>query len=287
MFERKTLEEARTPLERRRALEHEAALAHVERRRVAALEETRAQSRKNREAAAVSIRRSFERRREANAKTRTAAYEWECDPEAFTQMRNRCVREDEDADARERPAEALTRGARLNIQRPKVIGPCAFVPVSSSDFSALVARRAFTDEREAYETHEEALADVERKLGGVSACTYARYFKDFAASHRETERAAGRRLNAHTARSVLKTREHADDTARQMEEMDAFETKLAYFHANDLRQRLVDRGWLAEASASRGVSGATTLAEAAKGDRPTRLGTATNDNGNYVSRSEE
>ena len=36
----KTLEEARTALERRRALEHEAVLAHLERVRVAAIEKT-------------------------------------------------------------------------------------------------------------------------------------------------------------------------------------------------------------------------------------------------------
>jgi hypothetical protein len=79
MVARKTLEEARTPLERRRALEHEAALAHAEERRVAAIDDAARVVSLRRAAAAAEIKSKFSTRRDANEAIKNRTYRWEED----------------------------------------------------------------------------------------------------------------------------------------------------------------------------------------------------------------
>ena len=68
----KTLEEAKTALERRHALEREAVLAHLERVRVAAIEKDAAEVIERREREIAVIRADFEARRAVNAERRLA-----------------------------------------------------------------------------------------------------------------------------------------------------------------------------------------------------------------------
>lgn len=269
MVQRLTLEEARTPLERRRALEHEAALFHAERRRVAALDAAARAASSRRAAAAAEIKGAFSSRREANEQAKNRAYAWEEDPgrvsvSAFfstaktktktTQPRASKYEAVEDA---LEPAEALTRGARQKVPRPRVLGPCAFVPLSADAYAEARRAQTVTDERRAFADEAEALRAAARRLGGAApgGAAYAAYFEEFARSHREAEIVAGRAVHAHTKRGTLLRREAASETQRQMRELDAFEARVEYFRENDLARRLVDRGLLRE-DATRGAGGA-------------------------------
>ena len=269
MVQRRTLEEARTPLERRRALEHEAALFHAERRRVAALDAAARAASSRRAAAAAEIKDAFSSRREANEQAKNRAYAWEEDPgrvSAFSSTAKtkttqpRASKYEAVEDALE-PAEALTRGARQKVPRPRVVGPCAFVPLSAEAYAEARRAQTVTDERRAFADEAEALRAAARRLGGPAAApggspaSYAAYFEDFARSHREAEIVAGRAVHAHTKRGTLLRREAASETQRQMRELDAFEARIEYFRENDLARRLVDRGLLRE-DATRGAGGA-------------------------------
>ena len=254
MVELLTLEEARTPLERRRALEHEAALSGAESRRVAALRDAARVVSSRRAAAAAEIKSAFGTRREANEAFKNRAYGWEGD------RGDRDARESktkyEPVDDALRVADALTRGARQKVPLPRVVGPCAFVPSSAEAYAEARRARFVTDERLAFADEAEALRATERRLGGVAPrAKYAACFADFARSHREAERNAGRAVRAHTKRGTALRRETESETQRQMRELDAFEARVEYFHENDLARRLVDRGWLRE-DAARGAGGA-------------------------------
>ena len=254
MVQRLTLEEARTPLERRRALEHEAALSGAESRRVAALRDAARVVSSRRAAAAAEIKSAFGTRREANEAFKNRAYGWEGD------RGDRDARESktkyEPVDDALRVADALTRGARQKVPLPRVVGPCAFVPSSAEAYAEARRARFVTDERLAFADEAEALRATERRLGGVAPrAKYAACFADFARSHREAERNAGRAVRAHTKRGTALRRETESETQRQMRELDAFEARVEYFHENDLARRLVDRGWLRE-DAARGAGGA-------------------------------
>ena len=283
MVARKTLEEARTPLERRRALEHEAALAHAERRRVAAIDEAARLVSLRRAAAAAEIKSKFSTRRDANEAIKNRAYGWEEDPERVsvstgsvgnkngdgkkTFLTMPRVSKYEPVDDALDPAEALTRGARQKVPRPRVLGPCAFVPSSAEAYAEARRAKTVTDERRSFADESEALRATERRLGGVApASKYAAYFADFARSHREAERAAGRVAHAHTKRGTLLRRETESETQRQMRELDAFEARVEYFHENDLARRLVDRGWLRE-DALRSAGGAQ-MSSVGDGENP-------------------
>jgi hypothetical protein len=262
MVQRRTLEEARTPLERRRALEHEAALFHAERRRVGAIDAAARAASSRRAAAAAEIKDAFSSRRETNEQAKNRAYAWEEDPGRVktkpktntTQPRASKYEAVEDA---LEPAEALTRGARQKVPRPRVVGPCAFVPLSADAYAEARRAQTVTDERRAFADEAEALRAAARRLGGAApgGAAYAAYFEDFARSHREAEIVAGRAVHAHTKRGTLLRREAASETQRQMRELDAFEARVEYFRENDLARRLVDRGLLRE-DATRGAGGA-------------------------------
>ena len=263
MVQRRTLEEARTPLERRRALEHEAALFHAERRRVGAIDAAARAASSRRAAAAAEIKDAFSSRREANEQAKHRAYAWEEDPgrvKTKTTQPRASKYEAVEEDALE-PAEALTRGARQKVPRPRVVGPCAFVPLSAEAYAEARRAQTVTDERRAFADEAEALRAAARRLGGPTAApggspaSYAAYFEDFARSHREAEIVAGRAAHAHTKRGTLLRREAASETQRQMRELDAFEARVEYFRENDLARRLVDRGLLRE-DALRGAGGA-------------------------------
>jgi len=262
MVARKTLEEARTPLERRRALEHEAALAHAEERRVAAIDDAARVVSLRRAAAAAEIKSKFSTRRDANEAIKNRTYRWEEDHvervggvstgsvlDAGDGLKTRFPRVSkyEPVDDALDAAEALTRGARQRVPRPRVLGPCAFVPSSAEAYAEARRAKTVTDERRSFADETEALRATERSLGGVApASKYAAYFADFARSHREAEKRAGRVAHAHTKRGTLLRRETESETQRQMRELDAFEARVEYFHENDLARRLVDRGWLRE-----------------------------------------
>jgi len=269
MVQRRTLEEARTPLERRRALEHEAALFHAERRRVAAIDAAARAASSRRAAAAAEIKDAFSSRRDLNEQAKNRAYAWEEDPGRVkttktktTQPRKYEAKYEAVEEALE-PAEALTRGARQKVNRPRVVGPCAFVPLSAEAYAEARRAQTVTDERRAFADEAEALRAAARRLGGGdptaapggSPASYAAYFEDFARSHREAEIVAGRAAHAHTKRGTLLRREAASETQRQMRELDAFEARVEYFRENDLARRLVDRGLLRE-DATRGAGGA-------------------------------
>ena len=260
MVQRRTLEEARTPLERRRALEHEAALFHAERRRVGAIDAAARAASSRRAAAAAEIKDAFSSRREANEQAKHRAYAWEEDPgrvKTKTTQPRASKYEAVEEDALE-PAEALTRGARQKVPRPRVVGPCAFVPLSAEAYAEARRAQTVTDERRAFADEAEALRAAARRLGGPTAApggspaSYAAYFEDFARSHREAEIVAGRAAHAHTKRGTLLRREAASEMQRQMRELDAFEARVEYFRENDLPRRLVDRGLLRE-DATRGA----------------------------------
>lgn len=261
MVARKTLEEARTPLERRRALEHEAALAHAEERRVAAIDDAARVVSLRRAAAAAEIKSKFSTRRDANEAIKNRTYRWEEDhvervggvstgsvlDDGDGLKTTRRVSKYEPVDDALDAAEALTRGARQRVPRPRVLGPCAFVPSSAEAYAEARRAKTVTDERFSFADETEALRATERRLGGVApASKYAAYFADFARSHREAEKRAGRVAHAHTKRGTLLRRETESETQRQMRELDAFEARVEYFHENDLARRLVDRGWLRE-----------------------------------------
>jgi hypothetical protein len=261
MVARKTLEEARTPLERRRALEHEAALAHAEERRVAAIDDAARLVSLRRAAAAAEIKSKFSTRRDANEAIKNRTYRWEEDhvervggvstgsvlDDGDGLKTTRRVSKYEPVDDALDAAEALTRGARQRVPRPRVLGPCAFVPSSAEAYAEARRAKTVTDERFSFADETEALRATERRLGGVApASKYAAYFADFARSHREAEKRAGRVAHAHTKRGTLLRRETESETQRQMRELDAFEARVEYFHENDLARRLVDRGWLRE-----------------------------------------
>jgi len=261
MVARKTLEEARTPLERRRALEHEAALAHAEERRVAAIDDAARVVSLRRAAAAAEIKSKFSTRRDANEAIKNRTYRWEEDhvervggvstgsvlDDGDGLKTTRRVSKYEPVDDALDAAEALTRGARQRVPRPRVLGPCAFVPSSAEAYAEARRAKTVTDERRSFADETEALRATERSLGGVApASKYAAYFADFARSHREAEKRAGRVAHAHTKRGTLLRRETESETQRQMRELDAFEARVEYFHENDLARRLVDRGWLRE-----------------------------------------
>jgi hypothetical protein len=262
MVARKTLEEARTPLERRRALEHEAALAHAEERRVAAIDDAARVVSLRRAAAAAEIKSKFSTRRDANEAIKNRTYRWEEDHvervggvstgsvlDAGDGLKTRFPRVSkyEPVDDALDAAEALTRGARQRVPRPRVLGPCAFVPSSAEAYAEARRAKTVTDERRSFADETEALRATERSLGGVAPkAKYAAYFADFARSHREAEKRAGRVAHAHTKRGTLLRRETESETQRQMRELDAFEARVEYFHENDLARRLVDRGWLRE-----------------------------------------
>ena len=176
MVQRLTLEEARTPLERRRALEHEAALFHAERRRVAALDAAARAASSRRAAAAAEIKDAFSSRREANEQAKNRAYAWEEDPgrvSAFSSTAKtkttqpRASKYEAVEDALE-PAEALTRGARQKVPRPRVVGPCAFVPLSADAYAEARRAQTVTDERRAFADEAEALRAAARRLGGAA-----------------------------------------------------------------------------------------------------------------------
>jgi hypothetical protein len=261
MVARKTLEEARTPLERRRALEHEAALAHAEERRVAAIDDAARVVSLRRAAAAAEIKSKFSTRRDANEAIKNRTYRWEEDhvervggvstgsvlDDGDGLKTTRRVSKYEPVDDALDAAEALTRGARQRVPRPRVLGPCAFVPSSAEAYAEARRAKTVTDERRSFADETEALRATERSLGGVAPkAKYAAYFADFARSHREAEKRAGRVAHAHTKRGTLLRRETESETQRQMRELDAFEARVEYFHENDLARRLVDRGWLRE-----------------------------------------
>jgi hypothetical protein len=166
------------------------------------------------------------------------------------------------------PAEALTRGARQRVPRPRVLGPCAFVPSSAEAYAEARRAKTVTDERFSFADETEALRATERSLGGVApASKYAAYFADFARSHREAEKRAGRVAHAHTKRGTLLRRETESETQRQMRELDAFEARVEYFHENDLARRLVDRGWLREDALAFGA-GSAQMSSVGDGENP-------------------
>jgi hypothetical protein len=283
MVARKTLEEARTPLERRRALEHEAALAHAEERRVAAIDDAARVVSLRRAAAAAEIKSKFSTRRDANEAIKNRTYRWEEDHvervggvstgsvlDAGDGLKTRFPRVSkyEPVDDALDAAEALTRGARQRVPRPRVLGPCAFVPSSAEAYAEARRAKTVTDERFSFADETEALRATERSLGGVApASKYAAYFADFARSHREAERAAGRVAHAHTKRGTLLRRETESETQRQMRELDAFEARVEYFHENDLARRLVDRGWLREDALAFGA-GSAQMSSVGDGENP-------------------
>jgi hypothetical protein len=283
MVARKTLEEARTPLERRRALEHEAALAHAEERRVAAIDDAARVVSLRRAAAAAEIKSKFSTRRDANEAIKNRTYRWEEDHvervggvstgsvldagdglKTTTPRVSKYEPVDDALDA----AEALTRGARQRVPRPRVLGPCAFVPSSAEAYAEARRAKTVTDERFSFADETEALRATERSLGGVApASKYAAYFADFARSHREAEKRAGRVAHAHTKRGTLLRRETESETQRQMRELDAFEARVEYFHENDLARRLVDRGWLREDALAFGA-GDAQVSSVGDGENP-------------------
>jgi hypothetical protein len=281
MVARKTLEEARTPLERRRALEHEAALAHAEERRVAAIDDAARVVSLRRAAAAAEIKSKFSTRRDANEAIKNRTYRWEEDPERVSVSTGSVldagdrlktttprVSKYEPVDDALDPAEALTRGARQRVPRPRVLGPCAFVPSSAEAYAEARRAKTVTDERFSFADETEALRATERSLGGVApASKYAAYFADFARSHREAEKRAGRVAHAHTKRGTLLRRETESETQRQMRELDAFEARVEYFHENDLARRLVDRGWLREDALAFGA-GSAQMSSVGDGENP-------------------
>ena len=281
MVARKTLEEARTPLERRRALEHEAALAHAEERRVAAIDDAARVVSLRRAAAAAEIKSKFSTRRDANEAIKNRTYRWEEDPERVSVSTGSVldagdrlktttprVSKYEPVDDALDPAEALTRGARQKVPRPRVLGPCAFVPSSAEAYAEARRAKTVTDERFSFADETEALRATERRLGGVApASKYAAYFADFARSHREAEKRAGRVAHAHTKRGTLLRRETESETQRQMRELDAFEARVEYFHENDLARRLVDRGWLREDALAFGA-GSAQMSSVGDGENP-------------------
>ena len=281
MVARKTLEEARTPLERRRALEHEAALAHAEERRVAAINDAARLVSLRRAAAAAEIKSKFSTRRDANEAIKNRTYRWEEDPERVSVSTGSVldagdrlktttprVSKYEPVDDALDPAEALTRGARQKVPRPRVLGPCAFVPSSAEAYAEARRAKTVTDERFSFADETEALRATERSLGGVApASKYAAYFADFARSHREAEKRAGRVAHAHTKRGTLLRRETESETQRQMRELDAFEARVEYFHENDLARRLVDRGWLREDALAFGA-GSAQMSSVGDGENP-------------------
>ena len=280
MVARKTLEEARTPLERRRALEHEAALAHAEERRVAAIDDAARVVSLRRAAAAAEIKSKFSTRRDANEAIKNRTYRWEEDPERVSVSTGsvldagdglkttRRVSKYEPVEDALDAAEALTRGARQRVPRPRVLGPCAFVPSSAEAYAEARRAKTVTDERFSFADETEALRATERRLGGVApASKYAAYFADFARSHREAEKRAGRVAHAHTKRGTLLRRETESETQRQMRELDAFEARVEYFHENDLARRLVDRGWLREDALAFGA-GSAQMSSVGDGENP-------------------
>ena len=284
MVARKTLEEARTPLERRRALEHEAALAHAEERRVAAIDDAARVVSLRRAAAAAEIKSKFSTRRDANEAIKNRTYRWEEDHvervggvstgsvlDAGDGLKTTTPRVSkyEPVDDALDPAEALTRGARQKVPRPRVVGPCAFVPLSADAYAEARRAQTVTDERRAFADEAEALRAAARRLGGAApgGAAYAAYFEEFARSHREAEIVAGRAVHAHTKRSTLLRREAASETQRQMRELDAFEARVEYFHENDLARRLVDRGWLREDALAFGA-GSAQMSSVGDGENP-------------------
>jgi len=267
MFYRKTLEEAQTPLERRRALEHEAALAHVEKRRIAAIEDAALRKKEREVATALDIKSDFATRRVLNATTRNAAYAWEADIVADGKhdpgvgAKTSPKKYQPFLDAFITPSHALHAGARQVVPRPRVLGPCTFVPLPATDKTEQVRLATTVDER-CYENAAHALETTARNLGGVApTAKYAAYFGDFVRSHREEQRTAGVRVHTHTAVRSLRADAQKKDQDTQMAELDKFETNVAYFHANDLRQRLTHRGWLGpgEGVLERSRCGAMTL----------------------------
>lgn len=283
MFTMKTLEESRTPLERRRALEHEAALANVEKRRVDALNDSRINHETKQQALASGIKKDFESRRERNLKNLGVVYAWEAGdvdthgdyvthpvtkkfstPLSFKRQ-SKSPKSKPKYQLVQTPGmgvnDALHLGARQIVGKPKVLGACKFVPDSAVDHDEKTRIATTTDELN-YSNAADALSATERKLGGVTpTAKYAQYFADFARAHRETESlVTGKRINTHTVRATLLKEEQQKDELNQMAELDAFGEKVTYFHDNDLRQRLTHRGWLApEGTLERSKSGKITL----------------------------
>ena len=241
----KTLEEAKTALERRRALEREAVLAHLERVRVAAIEKDAAEVIERRERAMAVIRADFEARRAVNAETTARALAWE----SRTATRRTVADPERTAGRPMSPSSLLTRG--IGNHTDHVVGPCAFVP----KFGADAPKPPFEDERDAYDDVDDAVEDCEQRLGGVNPnATYAASFRDFARSHREAEAREGTRRTM-SKREVLLAREAARDTRRSLAELDDFDARVEYFHSTTLRKRMEDRGWLAPRDGSRGTGG--------------------------------
>lgn len=243
----KTLEEARTALERRRALEHEAVLAHLERVRVAAIEKDAAKIIERRGRKMADIRADFEARRAANAETTARALAWE----SRTASRRTVAHPEPERTAGRpmSPSSLLTRG--IGNPTDHVVGPCAFVP----KFGADAPKPPFEDERDAFTDVDDAVEDCERRLGGVNPnATYAASFRDFARSHREAEAREGTRRTM-SKREVLLAREAARDAEQSLAELDDFDARVEYFHSTTLRERMEDRGWLEPRDGSRGTGG--------------------------------
>ena len=220
MVERRTLEEARTPLERRRVLELESARARADRRRVAAPRNAARFASSRRAAAAAAIKSAFVTRHEANEAFKNRAYGWKGD-------RGERASGYEPADDALGVTDALTRGARRKVPSPRVLGPCAFVPSSAEACAEARRAKTVTDERVAFADEVEALRATERRLGGAAPrAKYVASFADFARTHREAERIAGRAVRVHTRRGTALRREAESETQRQMRELDAFDTRL-------------------------------------------------------------
>ena len=254
----KTLEEARTDLERRRALEHEAVLAHLERVRVAAIEEAARESLERRAVAAERIKRRFDARRAENAAFIDAARRWESEGSATAKGKSaNSAAPASFGSSPMSPSTALSRGvpSRSTLR----VKPCAFVP----EFRR--PSRAPRDEiAEGHASVESALAATRARLGGDSRrdATYAAYFDDFARSHREREATAGD-ARLVTARENARREEAARETEASLAELDAFDDRVEYFHTTTLRERLEDRGWIAprgtKGTVERGAGGKKTL----------------------------
>ena len=262
MVQRLTLEEARTPLERRRALEHEAALFHAERRRAAALDAAARAASSRRAAAAAEIKDAFSSRRGANEQAKNRACAWE---EDGARLRLFFHRENETTQPRAskyeavedalRARRALTRGARQEGAPAARRGPCAFVPLSADAYAE--ARRARPSRTsDAFADEAEALRAAARRLGGAAPGrrVRARRAEEFARSHRTRRRSSpGARCTRTSAARCCGARRRpsrgADARAGRVR------GARRYFRENDLARRLVDRGLLRE-DALRGAGGA-------------------------------
>ena len=123
----KTLEEAKTALERRHALERDAVLAHLERVRVAAIEEAARESLERRAVAAERIKRRFDARRAENAAFIDAARRWESEGSATAKGKSaNSAAPASFGSSPMSPSTALSRGVP---SRPTLrVKPCAFVP---------------------------------------------------------------------------------------------------------------------------------------------------------------